>query len=64
MPKVKSADIPSTLTTTERLREGTRIPKKLISIIPMIADKHDISNPLPGIDDQKCFLSRTIKTLN
>jgi hypothetical protein len=40
------------------------MPKILISAIPIIADVLDISNPLPGRDDQKCFLSLTIKTLN
>jgi hypothetical protein len=59
-----NADNPKTLRTTNRSSEGTRIPKKLIRAIPIIADVLDISNPLPGSDDQKCFLSLTIKTLN
>jgi len=59
-----NADNPKTLRTTNRFREGTRIPNKLIRAIPIIADVLEISNPLPGSDDQKCFLSLTIKTLN
>ena len=48
----------------DRFNDGTRIPNKLMSAIPIIADIVDINNPLPGSDDQKCFLSLTINTLN
>ena len=64
MQAVKSADNPKTVRAIDRLSEGTRIPKVPIITIPIIADEDEISNPLPGSDDQKCFLSLTIKTLN
>ena len=64
MTNVKRADNPKTLRTIDRFSDGTRIPNKLISAIPIIADVVDMSNPLPGSDDQKCFLSLTINTLN
>jgi hypothetical protein len=49
---------------TNGFREGIKIPNKLINAIPSIADVLDISNPLPGRDDQKCLLSLMINTLN
>ena len=64
MLSVKSADNPKTLSIIEMFRAGTKIPNKLISAIPIIADVLDMSNPLLGSDDQKCFLSLTINTLN
>ena len=64
MPKVKRAENPNKASTNFRFSEGTKIPKILISAIPIIADMLDKSNPLPGRDDQKCFLSLTINTLN
>ena len=64
MPSAKSADNPKTVRTINKLSDGTSIPNNAISAIPTIAEALDISNPFPGSDDQKCFLSLTIKTLN
>lgn len=64
MPRVNRAENPKIVSTIDRFIEGTKIPNKLISAIPITADMLDISKPLPGRDDQKCFLSLMIKTLN
>jgi hypothetical protein len=64
MPKENRAENPIIVSTIGSFIEGTKIPNKLISVIPIIADMLDISKPLPGRDDQKCFLSLMIKTLN
>jgi len=55
MPRAKRAENPTIMRTISRFSEGTKIPKILISAIPIIADVLDISNPLPGRDDQKMF---------
>ena len=64
MTSAKSADNPKMVRTITGLSDGTSIPNKAISAIPTIAEVLDINNPLPGSDDQKWFLSLTIKTLN
>jgi hypothetical protein len=50
---VNRADNTSTVSTTSGLSGGIRIPKIAMSANTMIAAVLDISNPLPGSDDQK-----------